>query len=194
MPVRYSYRSGLSGMYAVSDLHRTGFSFTELPSMKISPSSKPRMPVSAQGGRFARAVLPDEPVNVARAHVERQIVHRHFRAVALGEVLDFQNFVVHKISCLSPPLYRQAVSPIILSYARPIVNRIEQNHACPQSAQCRLMFTPAAGRFYRLIQSLFCVERRSFCNKFASLFISCPFRRCRRKYTIMGYFNYTKMV
>ena len=48
MPVRYSYRSGLSGMYAVSDLHNTGFSFTELPSMKISPSSKPRMPVTAR--------------------------------------------------------------------------------------------------------------------------------------------------
>ena len=80
MPVRYSYRSGLSGMYAVSDLHLFlyGIAVDENFSFVETEDARHR----AQGGRLARAVLPDEPVNVARAHVERQIVHRHLRAVA----------------------------------------------------------------------------------------------------------------
>ena len=46
MPVKNSYRSGLSGIYAVTALQATGCFLTDLPSMKISPSSNSRMPVT----------------------------------------------------------------------------------------------------------------------------------------------------
>ena len=48
MPVKNSYRSGLSGKNAVTCFAATGSSFTECPSMTISPSVKSKMPATAR--------------------------------------------------------------------------------------------------------------------------------------------------
>ncbi len=47
MPVKESYKSGLSGIYAISFLHSIGLDFMELPFIKISPSSKSKIPTTA---------------------------------------------------------------------------------------------------------------------------------------------------
>ena len=48
MPVRFSYRSGLSGMYAVTRLQAMGSALTEWPSIRISPSVKSSTPTTAR--------------------------------------------------------------------------------------------------------------------------------------------------
>ena len=44
MPVKALYISGLSGMYAIRFLQSIGFSFIDMPSIKISPSLKSFIP------------------------------------------------------------------------------------------------------------------------------------------------------
>ena len=100
IPVMKSYISGLSGIYAICFLHSSGFSFMDTPSIRISPSSKFRIPVHA----FMVVVLP-APLCPMKPYISPGIMCRlRLSTASLSPYLFVRFFIC---SIIFPPFSKQ---------------------------------------------------------------------------------------